>query len=86
VTNSKPSCNNVPATSHPRADEAPVRVAGGQYPRRQPGPNHLTKRRSLNRGQDLDEVTGWYADLTARLHKRFPEPEIGQFRLSSARV
>lgn len=29
--------------------------------------------RSLNRGQDLDEVTGWYADLTARLHKRFPE-------------
>jgi hypothetical protein len=30
--------------------------------------------RSLNRGQDLDEVTGWYADLTARLHKRFPEP------------
>ena len=45
----------------------------------------MTKRRSLNRGQDLDEVTGWYADLTARLHKRFPEPEIGQFRLSSAR-
>jgi hypothetical protein len=30
--------------------------------------------RSLSRGQDLDEVTGWYADLTARLHKRFPEP------------
>ncbi len=30
--------------------------------------------RSLNRSQDLDEVTGWYADLTARLHKRFPEP------------
>ena len=29
--------------------------------------------RSLNRGQDLDEVTGWYADLTARLHRRFPE-------------
>src|SRR5690348_3548888 len=30
--------------------------------------------RSLNRSQDLDEITGWYADLTARLHKRFPEP------------
>jgi hypothetical protein len=29
--------------------------------------------RSLNRGQDLDEVTGWYADLTSRLHKRFPK-------------
>src|SRR6201985_420781 len=28
--------------------------------------------RSLNRSQDLDEVTGWYADLTARLHQRVP--------------
>jgi hypothetical protein len=30
--------------------------------------------RGLNGGQDLDEVTGWYAGLAARLHKRFPEP------------
>jgi hypothetical protein len=29
--------------------------------------------RSLDRGRDLDEVTGWYAELTARLHTMFPE-------------
>jgi hypothetical protein len=29
--------------------------------------------RSLDRAHDFDEVTGWYADLTARLHRRFPE-------------
>jgi hypothetical protein len=29
--------------------------------------------RSLDRGHDLDEVTGWYAELSARLHRMFPE-------------
>jgi hypothetical protein len=28
---------------------------------------------SLNRAHDFNEVTGWYADSTARLHRRFPE-------------
>jgi hypothetical protein len=29
--------------------------------------------RSLDRAHDFDEVTSWYADLTARLHRRFGE-------------
>jgi hypothetical protein len=29
--------------------------------------------RSLDRGHDLDEVAGWYAELSARLHWMFPE-------------
>lgn len=29
--------------------------------------------RSLDRGHDLVEVTGWYAELSARLHRRFPQ-------------
>jgi hypothetical protein len=29
--------------------------------------------RSLDRGHDLDEVTGWYAELSSRLHWMFPE-------------
>jgi hypothetical protein len=29
--------------------------------------------RSLDRAHDFSEVTSWYSDLTARLHRRFPE-------------
>jgi hypothetical protein len=29
--------------------------------------------RNLDLACDLDEVAGWYASLSARLHRRFPE-------------
>lgn len=34
--------------------------------------------RSLNCGHDLDEVTDWYAELTARLHRMISDTSQGQ--------